>query len=533
MLRAALLLIGVVFLASYIGVAVLRMRAPFDLEWIEGGSVANVRQVLHGHQLYQRPSLGFTPFLYTPLYYYVSAVAARVFGIGYFPLRLVSFMASLAAFATIAWWVAKETGDRLAGAMAACLLAACFRIGGAWFDLARVDSLFLALLLAGLAAGRFVRSPRAAAVAAGVLVLAFLTKQEAILPALALVPFLWRRQRRIGAVFLATFSAGLVFSTLALQWASSGWYLTYVLGVPTSHELIGKEAIGFWTADVAPVAAALIVGVAGLAVLVRRRQPSAANVGPPGAGAVPSATWFYLPVVGSLVAVAWAGRLHSGGYDNVLLPAYAGAAVLFGIGLSVWCPRHHPGVVPTTTASTATTASRPGPSGSMRLRLGRSIPVLAGVVVLVQFALLAYNPAAQVPSAADGRAADHVVAQLRALRGSVYLPGHPWYVERAGKEPSAQSSALADVLRGPDGPGRSSLRHDLDRAIVEQRFDNVVTDSAAWLSYLPKNFTRYYRLDRRIATDGRALLSRTGIRTRPAEVWVPRSGVIAHPDRAD
>jgi len=532
-LRAGLLLVGLAYLASYIGVAVARMRAPFDLEWLEGGSVANVREVMLGHQIYQRPSLHFMPFIYTPLYYYVSAAVSHVLGLGYFPLRLVSFVASLAAFATIAWWVAKETGDRWAGAMAACLFAACFRIGGAWFDLARVDSLFMALLLAGLAVGRFVRSPKGAAGAAVLLTLAMLTKQEAIVPALAVAPFLWRTQRRLGVVFLGAFGAGLALSTIVLQWASSGWYLAYVVGLPASHKLLGTEAVGFWTADVAPVSAALLLGATGLAVLVRRRrsevpsteptsEPPAPSIEPVASAEVtgvpsgPSAAWFYVPVLGALAAVAWVGRLHSGGYDNVLLPGYAAAAILCGIGLSVWCPR-------------------PGPrAGVTRAAPGRrAAPFLAGLVMLAQLALLAYDPIAQVPTAADHRAAARLVTQLHELHGTVYLPGHPWYLVLAGKKPSAQSAAVADVLRGPVGPARRSLQRALDLAIADQRFDNVVTDSMPWLNYLPKAFTRYYRRDHRIAAPGRALLSRTGIPTRPLDVWVPRAGVGRHTDRAD
>ena len=88
--------------------------------------------------------------MYPPLYYYVSAVVALASGIGFFPLRLVSFAASLGAFAIIFSLVRRETGSRAAGILAMGLFAATFREGGSWFDTARVHSLFLLLLLGGV-----------------------------------------------------------------------------------------------------------------------------------------------------------------------------------------------------------------------------------------------------------------------------------------------------------------------------------------------------------------------------------------------
>ena len=104
-LKVGVAVVGAAFLLMYVVVAVLRIRSPFELEWIEGGVVDDVRHILAGHQLYVRPSIKFMPYIYTPLYYYVAAGAAKVFGIGFFPLRLVSFVASLGAFGAVdCWW---------------------------------------------------------------------------------------------------------------------------------------------------------------------------------------------------------------------------------------------------------------------------------------------------------------------------------------------------------------------------------------------------------------------------------------------
>src|SRR3569833_2402600 len=131
----------------YLFTAVHRMRYPFELEWMEGGVLEHVKRVVSGQPLYAAPSLDFAAFIYNPLYYYVAAPFCAVFGVGLFPLRLVSFVASLSSFLLLFFLVKKHTGQLLAGILAAGLFAATFVVGGSWFDLARIDSLGLALLL--------------------------------------------------------------------------------------------------------------------------------------------------------------------------------------------------------------------------------------------------------------------------------------------------------------------------------------------------------------------------------------------------
>ena len=86
------------------------------------------------------------PLVYTPAYYYVSALVARVVGPGFLPLRLVSLASSLTSIGVIFAFVKRETSSRRAAALAACLYAALFRASGAFFDAARVDALIVAAM---------------------------------------------------------------------------------------------------------------------------------------------------------------------------------------------------------------------------------------------------------------------------------------------------------------------------------------------------------------------------------------------------
>src|SRR3954471_7930841 len=90
--------IGSAFVLMYLYIALGRLSYPFDLEWMEGSMVHHVARVLAGQPIYAPPTLEFTAFLYPPLYYYVSAAVARVTGLGFTPLRLVSLASSVAVF---------------------------------------------------------------------------------------------------------------------------------------------------------------------------------------------------------------------------------------------------------------------------------------------------------------------------------------------------------------------------------------------------------------------------------------------------
>ncbi len=123
-----------------------RVSYPYPLEWCEGAIVVQIHRVLAGQHLYVEPSLEFTSYIYPPLYYYVSALPALVFGTGHFAPRLVSLLSILGCFVLLGRWVRDETDDPIAGLAAVGLLSATYQLTGYWFELARVDAFFLLLV---------------------------------------------------------------------------------------------------------------------------------------------------------------------------------------------------------------------------------------------------------------------------------------------------------------------------------------------------------------------------------------------------
>jgi hypothetical protein len=465
----------------YVVIALLRLRYPYEVEWIEGGMVDHVARLRAGHALYARPSLTFTADIYTPLYFVVAAAVSFVTGLGFFPLRLVSFLASLALFAALARLARSDTDDWFPGLLAAGLFAACYRVGGAWMDTARVDTLCLALTFWGLVVARDARSARRGALAGLLLSLGFLAKQVAVFPAVAVAVFLLVTRRTAAArAYAAVTMVGIVGSTLLANALTGGWYAFYVVTLPTEHDVAHRAYVDFFTVDLLrPLPLAMLLGAVALVALRRRHD----------------ALVFHGLVGGALLVAAYTARLHTGGYDNVLLPVYADVALLAAIGAG----------------------------HALRTTERRWLARAAGLALLAQFALLLYNPAAQVPTNADWQAGAEMMAALRALPQPVYLPGHPWYLGEVGQSTSAQSAAVEDVLRGDRNATGPVLARDLWTAVAEQHYAAIVVDSGDGFSYLPDNLCRFYRPDHQLLAGGGALLPLTGTMTGPEWVWVRRA----------
>src|SRR5580704_4656387 len=148
----------------YLVIALSHLRYPFEIEWMEGGMVDAVRRVASGQKLYVKPTMDYVPFIYGPLWFYVAAGFAKVLGVGFFSARLVSVLASIGIMGYVARFVRREGGGRLAALLAVGLYAATYRLACAFGDLARIDSLSVLLVLAGLHALRFGASNRSRAV---------------------------------------------------------------------------------------------------------------------------------------------------------------------------------------------------------------------------------------------------------------------------------------------------------------------------------------------------------------------------------
>jgi hypothetical protein len=474
--RLAAALAGVAVIITYLVVALSRLTYPFTFEWLESNSLVEVHRILAGQPLYPAPTAGYVPDGYPPLYFAVSAATASVVGVSYLPLRLVSLVSSLACFALLGRLVQRETGSAAAGTGAAGVFAAVYFSTHTWFDVGRVDSLFLALSVAGLYAARWMRSTRGAIVAGSLLAAAALTKQTGIaegvvvLAALAFGP-----RRRLTCVAALVLVTVIGVSTLALGLGSGGWYLYYVFEQMSEHALDHSAIVGFWT-KILPV-----MGIAACAALLGARR----------------APLVLLAGCGALVVESYATLVHSGGDVNDLLPAYLAVALLAGLAMAGQRAWWVAGL-------------------SAMLVLTQSVRLLSG-----------FHPAQAIPTSADRGAGARFTAGLRSLGGTVAIPGDPGLSILAGMTPAAAHEAAAyDVLRGSDLAAITSFTGSVEHAISTYQYSAIIFDSQTppqgyepWLSL-------YYRecpqplLAGVPAAEFRPVAG--GITSRPFSIWLPQ-----------
>ncbi len=484
LLRYALFFIALYFFVIYIIMVYWRIQYPFELEWMEGGFLLQVRRVLQGMPIYQSPSLEYIPYIYTPLYFYVSALASLLGGSGFLSLRAVSFLSSLGCFFLIYLFVKKETGNTYAAVIAFSLFAATFRLSGAWFDVARVDSLGLLCCLATLYLLRFGRRFPSFLAAGALLTLCYLSKQSLLIvfPSVLLLGLIYRFR----SMLLTAITAGALVgaSTIVLDLLHGGWYSFYTIHLPSQHKVREWFFLEFWQRDiVTPFAVA--VGLS-LFFLVRQFLKRDWKTGV-----------YYLSFAIGLTGASWAGRLNQGGSHNSLMPVHAAIAVLVGLALA--------------TILSLTESS----SDLVRMRIRAAVFLLC----ISQFVLLFYDPVPQIPTADDLRAGEELLAFIRESDSKVLMPFAPYLPEMAGKGTSFHFIALQELIGGFGGqPEESGIRilNEIKAAILERKFGAVIIHTDWMSNYLEQS---YQRRDLGIS---RCFRTFTSLRRKPCYLYVPK-----------
>ena len=467
----------------YVVVALLRDGHPFELEWMEGAVVGHVRRVLQGQPLYVAPSLHFTPFIYPPLYFYLGALVTKFTGLGFTPLRLLSFAASLGTIGLVFMTVRHGTSRRLPALLGACLFAASYREGGAWFDLARVDSVYICAVASGIFLLRRDQPWRSGALGGFAFALAALTKQSALFIAAPALVFLLVADWRRGIAFGGTFALLVGGATLVLDRASGGWYSFYVFDLPRHHPIIGQLLRGFWTTDL--LGAFAIAFAFGAFRFCRMSRGTWRRDG------------LDLALVLGLVLTAYVTKIRVGSYDNLVIPAHLAASLAFGWGLDRLL--------------------------EFRMSLserGAALERFAVTLCLLQFALLLYKPWRQIPTAEHAAAGRQFVQSLGRVSGDVWIPSHPYLAEMAGKPSWAHELALTDVLRRVDSHEHRALMDSLRVALREHRFGLVILDHTGWLKEEAQPY--YDHVAQMFGENEKELFwPLTGFYTRPDFVWTP------------
>ena len=442
---------GAVYVLGFTVAGAFRLVYPYPLEIIEGASLSVVRHLLQGQPAYGPPTLEFVPLVYGPLYFWVAALVARVVGADFVALRLVSLLASLGSAALVYALVRREVASRPLGLVAAGIFVGSTPFAIGTLDLGRVDALGLFFVLAALYVMRSADFSRRAiwlSAASGALAgLAIVTKQTqaAVVVAVLVYAMRWPRQRLAPyAVGLATV-LGIVLLVVGLQ--SGGWAWFYLVDLPRRHHLQDQYLLNFWPADILPrFTLPLTLGPMFFVARAARRDTRAVV--------------FYALALISLLATAWVARLNLLASYNVLAPAFAILAIMFGLGVGAF------------------------------LELLARAPWVRGYLLglcLGQLLILGYNPRLSVPYRSDGWAGDRLVAGIGALPGRVFAPDYGEFAARAGKGDQPYTAGPMELVGGFGGgmtPIGDEYVAQLNAALRQHQYDYVLLEPQSNAFYL-------------------------------------------------
>jgi hypothetical protein len=400
------------YIVLFLYVSISRIAFPFAFDWVEGAVLMQVDHLLSGQSLYAAPNAAYTALIYPPLYFYVSAAMTRLLGFGFLPLRLTSLLATCGCMLTIFAATRKVSASSLYGLAAAGLFAATYASVWSWFDFARVDMLYVFLILVGLFCLDV--KPDGKPVLAGIIfALAFFTKQSAlflVFPFAALYFFLHRRQ---AVIFLLTFGAISAAGFVLLNSVSNGWYGYYIFTLPSNHILDTRPDYFYYLVKLilGPIILAFGIGMA--AALVRAK----------GYFQNRSRLFFFMAALIGLAGSIVSG-LSPGSTHNAYIPAYATIAILFGIGL-------------------AHLEESIALMKSANIRAGLHGLLLAAVIL--QFWMLNYKTRDFIPSEQDLKRGNALIKYIADTPGDVLIPSHSYLAVYANKKPYYHEAPLWEL----------------------------------------------------------------------------------------
>jgi 4-amino-4-deoxy-L-arabinose transferase-like glycosyltransferase len=478
-LNKLLVAAAVFFILLFVYVALSRIGYPFELEWMEGGSVEHLQRVVEGEPIYTPPTPEFISYIYTPFYYYAAVPIAKITGINLLPLRIVSFASTLLLSLIIFLFMKKETDSKFYGVLAGGLFIASFRLGGAWFDLARVDMLHILLMLIAVYLLRFHKTAHSYFIAALIAGLSFLTKQTAALIFAPIGLYLLIKERRNSWFFNITFAFIVIFTTAYYTATTDGWYWFWNFTLPATHHWNKKYLIIFWTYDlIKPFAISLLFSVFYFIVLRKKDK---------------NTFLFYISLVVGIVLSTWLSRLHYGGYSNVLIPVYLLIIILGIMGFKSFSLFY---------------------SDKNNYKL---LPILASLALLFQFITLIYSPRAQIPTKVDESAGWELVNKIKSFDGDVYIFPNPYLARLAGKKVYAHGMLIVDLITSNTKYSRK-MKETFDGLLKKHKFAAVIDYSE--LEY--HSFLKYYRIKEKIFAAPEVFLMQTGFTTRPEYIYIPK-----------
>lgn len=389
-------------------IAANHVAFPLNLEAMELTVLAHVRRVLAGLPIYVAATSGFTPLAYNPLYYFLAAPFAKIFGPSLLVLRAVSIVGMIGCGVVIYLAVRRQTTSTWWGLMAVGIFSAAYRAMDTYLDNAHADSWLLFSALLGCYLISLDRSRLVNLLGVLATVAAFWFKQPGAAIALGALLYLtirdgwrawpyWILALCLGPLLYLVAPTGLLGPLFhRYTWSIPRQWLSFNLA--TVRRLIGY----FGRSYPLLVAGSLLVWLIDL-----RKRQLGRNI------------WaFMLPLV---LLTAVSGAMDSESNNNVFIPLATWMIIV--------------GVMAFERLSRETNWAREW--GVLSAALG------------ITLALLAYNPLSVIVSPHADRAYSDMQGFLTSLNAPVYAPWLGPLQDGFQFQPAVHWVPMTDLVRGP------------------------------------------------------------------------------------
>jgi len=478
--------VAICYGVSYLYVAFRRITYPYDLDFIEDNMLMQAIQVSLGKPVYVPPNADFVPQVYMPLYTFLCGWIFKVVPPSYLPLRLLSFLATLLT-AMMIFSISKRICNNNGIAFcAAVLFLAGYHTTGGWYELGRVDSLYIMLTVMGaalLAHGK--ESHWKLPVVGLLLALAFLTKQNGLFFALIFALYLFFSLGWRVSAFAIPFVLISAVPIIYLDQNSKGWFSTYVFKIAYLSPINVQRVTATLEHDLfgSMVGLTILFLVAGISLFWHKGGKSFL---------MEPWNWF----IGAALFISLAGRASVGGNRNNLMPAYTFLCI-----------------------APALAAREMG-----RWREGYQIPARSGLYILIVIQLVLTSlvpkyPFGFIPTSAMTNLGDRLIQRIARIQGPVLVLMHPYYDLLAGKEPAVDIQMLWHARRRGEEP----LPKDFVKRIQNHYYAAIISDESSFEEQpdVHQLITTYY-IQRETLIPSEDPPTITGVIVRPKVIYVPK-----------
>ena len=489
-LQNGAVLTAIFFIVLFFFTALPRLLYPYDLDFIEDSMLMETLQFAQGRPVYVPPNADFNPHVYMPLFFWLGAVLFKIGGPSLVLLRLISFGATLVTTILIYWIAVRESGLRWLGITCAGLFLGGYHINGFWYEVARVDPLFVALTLAGLALANYAGdSNRKLMLSAGTFALAAFTKQTGFILAIGFSVYLFIKFGRRAWYFLIPFSALTMIPMLLINWWTNSWFFYHIFYIGSADPVEVSRLVNYITKEVFGVMAGLsliailatVLGIQRLGLKVLLKQP-------------------WLIGLGLAILISGLGRMRVGGNINNRMPTYALLCLTPAIFMQMFVPL---------------SSSEHIDNGNQFLWRSWMVTIL----ILIQFVLGRYSPQRYIPSLFLKQSGDRLVQEIAASKGPVLVMMHPYYTVLAGKQPSTQIATLWYVRHRGELP----LPDDLVDRLQSHYYSVIISDESSFETQpdLQKLINTYY-IQAEILHLSESPTTLTGVIVHPKVIYHPK-----------